>query len=580
MSTYQFLTTPSTATGLTPASGSTAWTFGSWVEVINSTGTDILLTGLTFQMQTSPAVADTTYEQLFEIGTGASSSEVTKVQIPYSYRADSITSANNGLGYWHIRPVTFYLSEPFYVTAGTRVAVRVTDDIASAITYGGVKLLYKEASSDRYWVGGTGNWDSTNILNWAYTSGGQPGASVPTSANPVFLDANSGTVTVTLTTTGSCLGLDCTGFTGTLATANYGINVYGSLKLVAGMTHTFTSGGFGLLGTGTHTVDTGGQTLWSTAFNGAGSNYTLNSDLTTTSQLSITAGTFNANTKNVTCGYFTSSSGTRTINMSSGLWTVGSAGSNMWNVTSTGMTLNKDTANIKFNGTSTVNTNFNGGGLSYNDVWFNETKNGFYTIISGDNSFADLKIDDNYQVKFTSGSTQTVTSFTANGTLALGIALTITSYQEITSVTIINGGTGYVTSPAARNKLNLTGGNNDGQLTITSVSGGVVTGVSITTPGSGYIAGTTYATTNGTGSGVNCTIRVDTINTTNWIIADSSGTNNVTGCYISYSTAIGGATWNAFTSNDNFDEGGNTGWNFTAPTLSGARLLTLLGVGN
>jgi hypothetical protein len=41
----------------------------------------------------------------------------------------------------------------------------------------------------RYWVnGGNGNWNSTT--NWSATSGGSSGASVPTSADDVFLDAN------------------------------------------------------------------------------------------------------------------------------------------------------------------------------------------------------------------------------------------------------------------------------------------------------------------------------------------------------------------------------------------------------
>jgi hypothetical protein len=34
------------------------------------------------------------------------------------------------------------------------------------------------------------------------------------------------------------------------------------------------------------------------------------------------------------------------------------------------------------------------------------------------------------------------------------------------------------------------------------------------------------------------------------------------------SAATGGATWNAFTSNNNVNNGNNTGWNFTAPAGS------------
>lgn len=50
-----------------------------------------------------------------------------------------------------------------------------------------------------------------------------------------------------------------------------------------------------------------------------------------------------------------------------------------------------------------------------------------------------------------------------------------------------------------------------------------------------------------------------------WTISDSSGTNAVEYCDISYSTATGGATWNAYTSLGNTDSGNNSGWTFTDP---------------
>ena len=66
--------------------------------------------------------------------------------------------------------------------------------------------------ADRYWVGGTGSWfDPTK---WATSSGGSGGASVPTSVDNVFFDANSGSgvahYTVTVTTSATCLNLTFT----------------------------------------------------------------------------------------------------------------------------------------------------------------------------------------------------------------------------------------------------------------------------------------------------------------------------------------------------------------------------------
>ena len=44
--------------------------------------------------------------------------------------------------------------------------------------------------ANRYWVGGSGNADSTT--NWSTSTGGPSGASVPTSSDAVFIDSNSG----------------------------------------------------------------------------------------------------------------------------------------------------------------------------------------------------------------------------------------------------------------------------------------------------------------------------------------------------------------------------------------------------
>ena len=84
--------------------------------------------------------------------------------------------------------------------------------------------------ANRYWVGGTANWDATAGTKWATTSGGAGGAAVPTSADDVFFDAASGAVTCTLTGGyfASCLSLTCTGFTGTLAGGASAFDCFGN----------------------------------------------------------------------------------------------------------------------------------------------------------------------------------------------------------------------------------------------------------------------------------------------------------------------------------------------------------------
>lgn len=61
--------------------------------------------------------------------------------------------------------------------------------------------------ASRFWVGGTGTWDSSSTSNWAATTGGAGGASVPTSADTVTIDANSGSGTITVNANIDVLGI-------------------------------------------------------------------------------------------------------------------------------------------------------------------------------------------------------------------------------------------------------------------------------------------------------------------------------------------------------------------------------------
>jgi hypothetical protein len=63
---------------------------------------------------------------------------------------------------------------------------------------------------NRYWVGGTGTWDTSSTANWSATSGGAGGASAPTISDDVYLDSNSGVGVITTTTTASSRSFYCT----------------------------------------------------------------------------------------------------------------------------------------------------------------------------------------------------------------------------------------------------------------------------------------------------------------------------------------------------------------------------------
>ena len=221
--------------------------------------------------------------------------------------------------------------------------------------------------ADRYWVGGTAGWDNAANVKWATTSGGAGGASIPTTADDVFFDANStGTCTISSGNTGA-KSINCTGFTGGIAGTG-SINVAGSITLVAGMTYTHT-GQLQISGTGTLT--TAGKAFSTTIVGGTGITVTLGDALTIHASgfLAVSNGSFDAANYNVTAPSVLSATAlVRTITMGSGLWTLTGTGT-VWGMPSTtNLTLNKDTANILLSNTTTSSRTFGANALSLNKL--------------------------------------------------------------------------------------------------------------------------------------------------------------------------------------------------------------------
>jgi hypothetical protein len=100
--------------------------------------------------------------------------------------------------------------------------------------------------ADRYWRGGSGSWNTTT--NWSTTSGGGGGASVPTAADNVFFDTNSGSGTahyiVTVTDNSTCANLTF------------------SPETAVGVTQFVVSNGFVIAGTFSTTSTAGNRRLW------------------------------------------------------------------------------------------------------------------------------------------------------------------------------------------------------------------------------------------------------------------------------------------------------------------------------
>jgi hypothetical protein len=297
--------------------------------------------------------------------------------------------------------------------------------------------------ADRYWVLGTGTWDSTTTTNWSASSGGAGGASVPTASDNVFFDANSNVLATAFTVTMANTPRVCNDFTAsgldgtmTLAGTSIGLTVSGSLTFQAtNFTRTYT-------GTTTFNATTTGKTATTNGvafgagvtFNGVGGGWTLGSALTTTGTLTVTNGTFDTSSAGnysvIADAFSSSNSNTRTINLNASTVTVSTGGTAWAMTTSTNATLNAGTSTINLSSASAI---FAGGGLTYYNVAF--TSSAITTAsITGANTFNNLSITGRTTVNIT---TLTISANqTINGTFTVS-AGTASAYRTmITSDTI------------------------------------------------------------------------------------------------------------------------------------------------
>jgi hypothetical protein len=284
-------------------------------------------------------------------------------------------------------------------------------------------------TTNRYWVGGTGNWSDT--AHWSETSGGTSGAGVPTAACATYFDANSFSgagQTCTINTAATCLSLDFTGVTNSPTIAGSSdITIADAFTTAAGITWSH-SGNINLTSTGAETltansIDFNNATL---VVNGAGSTWTLQDALTITNgTLKLTAGTLNTNGQAVTIKNFDSSNtNTRTLTCGASAFTI----TGNWDITTaTNLTLTEGTSTITLSGN---NTYFKGGAETYATVVLTGTP----ITITGSNTFGTLQLTAAKQLNLTAGTTQTVTTFTATGTS--GNVITIRSTTAGSAATL------------------------------------------------------------------------------------------------------------------------------------------------
>jgi acetyltransferase-like isoleucine patch superfamily enzyme len=453
--------------------------------------------------------------------------------------------------------------------------------------------------ANRYWVGGTGNW-SDATLHWASSSGGLPLiTNLPTFADNVFIDSNSGlsggTISI-ITTPALCHDfISDSGLAYSIA-SNTSLNILGSLTLENTITaiSNGTTFSFGSSSTG-ETITTAGVPFPSVIFSGSGEwtiqdnltiesgcsisvhdgsiinngtisspeitieggMLTLGDDLTLTGEFSQNNGTFDANDHNVTANnfYFYADMGhTPTVIMGSGTWEATGGDWYIYENNAEVVTVTPETSTIKMSGGGYFGTS----NKTYNNLWF--TTSG---LITGSNTFNDLKIDAGLTISFKETSTQTVSSFTATGTSGNLIVLkTRDGGGVILTATITDAGEGY----SVNQECGVLDGGWDGLIKVTSVNGsGGVTGFTILNGGHGYTLGDPISLGGGTTS---CVMTLDSITVDQFTLSKSSGTVVCDYLDLSNSNAIGGATW--YAGSNSADTTNNDGWLFSpqSPSVS------------
>jgi hypothetical protein len=296
--------------------------------------------------------------------------------------------------------------------------------------------------ADRYWVGGSGNWNATSTTNWATSSGGASGASAPTSADNVIFDADSNTLSLpfTVTVTGTsaspalCADFSTSALDGAMTLtmgATAFLDVYGSFTLPASNFSVSGTTGAGIRYKSTttgKTLTTNGVSLGNVAitFDGVGGGWTLGSAYTSTQSLTINNGTFNTDSTSnysVTCTQllFANASNTRQIDLNASTITLtvnNTASLSIPNVNN--LTFNAGTSTLILsgpnNGISVPNTN----SITFYNVELTAT-NASNSLLAGINTYNNLLI-----ATPSSGirNVQINSSFTVSGTLTLGTANT------------------------------------------------------------------------------------------------------------------------------------------------------------
>lgn len=278
-------------------------------------------------------------------------------------------------------------------------------------------------------------------------------------ATSISFNVNTGTYTLSTASGTSAANLNFTGFAGTYAPGTG--TIFGNLTLSSGMTASSASTLTFASTSGVKTITSNGSTLdCPVTLNGVGGTWRLQDAMTlgSTRALTLTNGSFDLNGMTLTTGTFSSSnSNVRTLSMANSSVIVLASGTAWQMSTSSNATVNASGSAISMN--SAVSKTFNvgsaaGGGRTFGTL----NQGGAGTlIINGSNTFADItNTVSPASIRLTSGTTQTVSAFSASGTS--GNLVTLNSSTAGAQATLSDSSGTNTVSFVSIKDINATGG--------------------------------------------------------------------------------------------------------------------------
>jgi len=433
---------------------------------------------------------------------------------------------------------------------------------------GGNTNITTDAAKTVYWnLAGTQNWSATG---WATTNNGAPGANnfpLPQDTATFTEAGAAGTITVDsgwwIGAIQMADGVSNRSTAFTLATSTNTPAVHGSVTLFSSLVLSGT-GALTFAGNGTQTVTSAGITFTQPVTINRSGTMTLGSAFvcSNTTGVTFTSGTLNLNDLNFTCVVFSSSnSNTRTLAFGTGQIILTGNAATIWSAA--------NTTNLSCTGTPTVTSNYAGstgtrtythgttGGTEANSVSLSVTGGTDTVAITASSSVRNLN--------FTGfAGTLTNTARTVYGNLTISTGMTLTAGTAATTFGATSGTQQITTNgktldfPLTFNGIGGTFAFQDA-LTQGSTRAFTITNGTVQLRASATSTGGAFAT-----SGTNQKFLQSTVAGTQATLSQASGTVSASYLTVKDINATGGATWQAFTTNNNVDAGNNLGWDFSS----------------